>query len=177
MKHWIFAKSGKNQYSLPLGAMSEIKADKTKTYLLIFTFVLVFLWAGWLLSVLQRIPNYKIQNLGLLGDSFGLINALFSGLALIGVVWSLIIQRKDFQQQLREFKESKQVQKNAVKVQILTAQINAESSILDGWNSQFAAGKNAVRREGQVSLKRKINSKENEIESLTNELIGLKEIF
>src|SRR4051812_27019606 len=36
-----------------------------------------------------------LQQLGTFGDLFGLLNCLFSGLALIGVAYAIVLQRRD----------------------------------------------------------------------------------
>lgn len=36
-----------------------------------------------------------MQNYGLVGDSYGIYNALFSAFALFGVIWTLYIQQRD----------------------------------------------------------------------------------
>ncbi|MCK4341633.1 MAG: hypothetical protein KAY37_07920 [Phycisphaerae bacterium] len=50
--------------------------------------------------------NQKWSFLGTVGDSFGVINAFFSGSALIGVVVALIYQRRELRHQLDELRES-----------------------------------------------------------------------
>lgn len=39
--------------------------------------------------------NHTMQNYGLVGDSYGIYNALFSAFALFGVIWTLYIQQRD----------------------------------------------------------------------------------
>lgn len=67
---------------------------------LVFLFVIV-LWGGsgyWLHDFKER---------GTFGDMFGAINALFSGLAFGGVVYAILLQRKDLELQKNEIDSRK----------------------------------------------------------------------
>lgn len=64
--------------------MSETKEDKEKIFLIIsiiVSIVIVGLWLGSYL-VLKDLPE---KERGTIGDMFGVINSLFSGLALAGL--------------------------------------------------------------------------------------------
>jgi len=52
--------------------------------------------------VILFIENVEIT--GLFGDSFGSVNALFSGLAFGGVIYTLILQREALEQQQEELR-------------------------------------------------------------------------
>jgi flagellar biogenesis protein FliO len=58
------------------------------------TAVVLVLWAGWFLAVLHWSPSepYALATNGVLGDSFGVLNSLFSALALVGVIATLFTQ-------------------------------------------------------------------------------------
>lgn len=58
------------------------------------TAVVLVLWAGWLYGVLHFSygEKFSLQDNGLLGDSFGGLNSLFSALALVGVIATLFTQ-------------------------------------------------------------------------------------
>src|SRR5436190_8939062 len=64
--------------------------------LLIATVVL--LWIGCYFAVTR---TFEEKNWGVVGDLFGAVNALFSGLAFAGVVWTLYLQQKDSEEQQR----------------------------------------------------------------------------
>jgi len=74
----------------------------------------LFLWAAlaigvmvtafWLVAV-PRVPNGAsptLQDAGLRGDAFGLLNTVFSGLAFAGVLIALELQRRDVLEQRKE---------------------------------------------------------------------------
>lgn len=57
-----------------------------------------------------------LQEMALFGDSFGALNSFFSGLALAGVVYSLLLQRQDLQATLQEMKDSTKVAESSSKL-------------------------------------------------------------
>jgi hypothetical protein len=70
-----------------------------------FWILFIIILATWLLG--PRIVHIlggsePPKNAGEFGDQFGVINALFSGLAFLGVLVSIFIQGKEFRSQLRE---------------------------------------------------------------------------
>ncbi|GKS15082.1 hypothetical protein YDYSY3_60820 [Paenibacillus chitinolyticus] len=60
----------------------------------------------WLLTGLFTIVSYLEvpDSPGTFGDMFGSVNALFSGMALAGIVYTIFIQKKEFQLQREELK-------------------------------------------------------------------------
>ncbi len=73
-----------------------------------FAVLILSAWIGfgWILpSVL-----FEPADAGTFGDSFGMVNALFSGLAFLGVIVAIWLQNRELQQQLREFSEQTQLQ-------------------------------------------------------------------
>lgn len=73
--------------------------------------LVVSLWflLGWILPGCYT--NGQWESAGQLGDSFGMVNALFSGLAFLGVIVAIWLQNKEFQNQLHEFSEQTQLQR------------------------------------------------------------------
>lgn len=67
---------------------------------------------------------------GQFGDAFGVVNALFSGLALLGIVAALLMQREDIDLQLEEMRESVAAQKAAAEMQERRARIAALAEML-----------------------------------------------
>lgn len=59
------------------------------------------------------------------GDSFGSLNALFSGMALVAIVVSLIIQRKDLQSSIDEMKEANQHSLSIATINLLNIKVQA----------------------------------------------------
>ncbi len=100
--YWDFYRS-KNKYLFPLG--------------LIVVLIIIIFFAGLILthfvankyffdakSIAQITPNTKglLEKPGLLGDSAGVMNALFSALAFGGVIYTLLLQRKEMDSNQKE---------------------------------------------------------------------------
>lgn len=62
--------------------------------LLISSVVIVWALSGWYL--------YSAPDRGTFGDMFGAVNALFSGLAFAGLIYAVLLQRKELELQRRE---------------------------------------------------------------------------
>lgn len=67
---------------------------------------------------------------GQVGDSFGVLNSLFSGLAFAGVVTTLILQHK-------ELSDSKQEQADSRKRALQTARLNALSTLVSAHSDEM----------------------------------------
>lgn len=74
----------------------------------------VVLGAG--LQLLTESPN----DAGVIGDAFGAVNALFSGLAFAGVILALLLQTRDLQLQRQELEETRAELAKSAEAQTLT---------------------------------------------------------
>lgn len=97
--------------------MNEI-TEKTnkKSFLVIVICLIVFLGiiALWFffqsfLANFVTMPGCKqyLENIGLLGDSFGSLNTLFSGLAFGGIIISIYLQSKELEDTRKELRGQK----------------------------------------------------------------------
>jgi hypothetical protein len=75
---------------------------------------------------------------GVFGDSFGAVNALFSGLALGGVIVAILLQSQELRHQREEIRMTREVQKESSVAQqgqlymlSTTARLNALSTIVE----------------------------------------------
>lgn len=93
-----------------------INEDETPKYRVfwIIALIMIGLWVGQFLVIKYYfIPNGNDPekqpeiwtHRGVVGDSFGAINALFSGLAFAGVIFAILLQRGDIKRQHSESKE------------------------------------------------------------------------
>lgn len=64
---------------------------------LIFCFVLIgfSVYAGTILYLTWPITEYSVAKSGVFGDSFGALNALFSGMAFAGLIVTVLLQRDE----------------------------------------------------------------------------------
>ena len=74
---------------------------KTGLLIILIIFVLAF-WLGNLAVGIYFFDNW--DNRGQFGDLFGSINALFSGLAFLGLIYAILLQRKELSLQREELK-------------------------------------------------------------------------
>ncbi len=94
------------------------KENRNNIWFIILTvLVIAFLW-GLNLFIL-----YDNVDKGILGDMFGPVNALFSGMALAGIIWAIILQKKELELQRQELRDTKEVlegQKDELEAQNLS---------------------------------------------------------
>lgn len=76
---------------------------------------------------------------GEFGDMFGGLNALFSGLAFAGVVYALLLQRKDLQLQHQAVSVSSATLQSHVRLAAETAALQALVAQLDHWERMLAS--------------------------------------
>ena len=88
---------------------------------------LIFVWfsIGFLLPLCLTGESW--DGPGTLGDSFGMVNSLFSALAFLALVVALWIQSREFGHQLREFEQQTKLQRESIdkQAQAASAQIEA----------------------------------------------------
>lgn len=63
----------------------------------------------WLLNLFIGIYFYEIAEAGQRGDMFGAVNALFSGMAFVGVFYAIIIQRNEVKIARLDIKYTKKI--------------------------------------------------------------------
>lgn len=116
-----------------------------KIILTISFFILVFL--GYFLVVRYVLPDWAES--GQFGDMFGGLNAFFSGLAFLGVIYAIFLQREELSLQRKELeltreelkrtaeaqeKSEKALSKQAASLKV-TAKLNGLSAILQHYNT------------------------------------------
>ena len=110
----------------------------------------------------KPVPKYSsAARLGLFGDMFGAVNALFSGLALAGIIIAILLQRRDLEMQRdmlklqmeeiklqrKELTRSAVAQEEQVKAMKqqsetlrVTAEANVRASLMQAYSSPITAG-------------------------------------
>lgn len=95
---------------------SQDKKDDKRIYVIGIISVLVILGLWILTFFLLK----GVDNRGTLGDMFGTINALFSGLAFAGIIFTILLQRKELKLQRDELKSTRKefiIQNRTLKAQ------------------------------------------------------------
>ena len=96
--------SSRLRHRASAGEAPNCGMTKCEKALVALVFIAVVgLWAG---SYFYITKNYGAFQWGIIGDLFGAINALFSGLAFAGVVVALFLQRKDLKLQQQHLERS-----------------------------------------------------------------------
>lgn len=80
--------------------MSKNADDSGKIRWWSFWLILSFAVIFWFVLVMEWFPWWATKNQGgQFGDSFGVVNALFSGLAFAGVIFAILLQKKELELQ------------------------------------------------------------------------------
>lgn len=119
--------------------------------------LLTIVFVIWIISIFV-VPIFypKLNDRALLGDSFGLINSLFSGLAFAGIIYTIILQRTELALQRQELKDTRlelersaTAQENSEKQQKrqsenlkITAKLNALSTLVGYYSNLETKMKN-----------------------------------
>ncbi len=99
--------------------MSQTEENKEKSFVItsiIVSILIIGLWSGSYFA-LQDFPE---KERGTIGDMFGVINSLFSGLALAGIILTILLQRKELKYQREELRDTRkefQIQNETLKIQ------------------------------------------------------------
>lgn len=73
----------------------------TTTQIIVISIVFVF--GSWFITYLS-LKDLLFQNRGTFGDMFGGLNALFSGLAFAGIIYTILLQREELKLQRQELR-------------------------------------------------------------------------
>jgi len=106
---------------------------------------------------------------GTIGDMFGVVNALFSGLAFVGLLYAIYLQREDLKlnreevrMNRRELKKSAEAQEKSEQALVkqteqmhLSARLNAMNTIINYYNIQIANPNNPPEIVERAKAKRK----------------------
>ena len=125
------------------------KNDESYSSFYIVSGIIISVWFFSFLLIKFIYPNPSER--GTFGDSFGSINALFSGIALAGIIYTIHLQRKELGLQRKELQENrkelartaraqenseKALRKQAENLKI-TAKLNALTAMVEHYNQQM----------------------------------------
>jgi hypothetical protein len=133
-----------------------------------FAFLMLAVIAGIIIYVWREVPERMARglesanNAGTYGDSFGSVNALFTGLAFAGLVFSILLQqrqiqlqREDFLSQLEEMEDSRKTverQNDLLDTQnrLMRAQIEAQLLQVEASAAEMESSVSAIRAQEYV---------------------------
>lgn len=108
----------------------------------IFSSLVVITIIG-VIIVMSLAPDWATR--GLVGDSFGLLNALYSGLAFAGLLYAILLQRQDLALQREELTLTRTelakaaiAQESSAKAQRDLAKLNAYTALLNCKNAEIS---------------------------------------
>lgn len=120
-----------------------MKALKDFLPFLISVILVILFWICFYLFFISN-TELSLESKGLTGDSFGVINTLFSGLAFAGIIAALFLQRKDLSLQRDELKLTrKELSKSAdaqLKIQEssrMQVLIMSKQALLNSYSSRY----------------------------------------
>jgi hypothetical protein len=150
---------------------------------LVILFVIVFIvWGISLFVVIACTKDWNDR--GNLGDSFGGINALFSGLAFAGIIYTILLQKKELTLQRAELEDTRVELKRAadaqersgrafqkqIEMMNLSARLNALNSAVEYYNSKAQARLSKGNKIGASIYDSKANELLKEIDLILEEL-------
>jgi hypothetical protein len=130
---------------------NEVNDDINYRPLLVSFIVVFVVWAISFAVVFFGMKDWNDR--GNLGDSFGGINALFSGLAFAGIIYTILLQKKELTQQRQELVDTRVELRRAadaqerseraflkqIEMMNLSARLNALNSAVEYYNSKASA--------------------------------------
>lgn len=123
---------------------------KKLSFLLIGGVVLVVtIYATTLIVLAWPIKEFSIANFGVLGDSFGFLSSLFSGLAFAGLIITIVMQKKELSMQREEL----QLQRQALESQVQELERMSRYSALDQVRSMLRDALSRLSESGGETTK------------------------
>lgn len=89
------------------------KSHQNQQWLFLIPIILVGGYLFFILWLTQPISVLSIDKAGVLGDSFGMLNALFTGLAFAGLYLTLKLQQEDLKMMSKESADTREEMKQA----------------------------------------------------------------
>lgn len=82
------------------------KRDRDIGLIVIAAIAITFVFVAWYYTY-SSLKDLEKEDRGTFGDMFGAVNALFSGLAFVGIIITILLQRKELSLQRQELEETR----------------------------------------------------------------------
>ena len=145
--------------------------------------LIIFEWSLSAIIILKIFPANEAH--GTFGDLFGAINALFSGLAFLGVIVAILLQKEELKEQRKEIIQSRIAQdKSALalstqsKISGLMVRLDALNHMLSSLDRQIARARSSGKYDSAnkiESLTLRQEKYEASVEKLLNDIELLEE--
>ena len=143
---------------------------ETKSNIGLLTKMIILILVIWILSailILFGLDNWSDR--GTFGDLFGAVNALFSGLAFAGLIYTIVLQKQDLELQRKEIAQNRTELKKSANAQQkseqalveqveqmkITAKLNALKTLIEYYNIVIANPNNTAEIVTKAKEKRK----------------------
>lgn len=146
--------------------MHQIASDFRK-----ISVIVISTWFLWLV-LLFALP-LNIAQRGQLGDLFGGVTALFTGLALAAVLHTVYLQRKEISNQNNELRISKRIYRQQNALHRATLRQNAQITMFNYYNQRIQLLTKENERKRSPSIQSEIEVLESYRESLLSRLEDL----
>lgn len=167
-----------------MGQHNESKDDINYRPLLISFIAVFIIWGISFVLTMTGMTSWDAR--GNFGDSFGSINALFSGFAFAGIIYTILLQKKELTLQrqeladtrieLRRSADAQERSERAFQKQIemmnLSARLNALNSAVEYYNSKATARLAKGNKVGASVYDSKANELLREIDDILEQLRG-----
>jgi hypothetical protein len=143
-----------------------MEKDKSRISLLIgLIAVVIIAWGASTAIIMFSLDSWSDR--GTFGDLFGSINALFSGLAFAGLLYTIILQKQDLNLQKKEIalnrtelKKSAKAQQGQVEEMKISSKLKALNTIINYYNLRISNSENSEELILKFKEKRKETIKE-----------------
>tara|TARA_R110000787_G_scaffold286157_2_gene403491 strand:- start:7424 stop:7918 length:495 start_codon:yes stop_codon:yes gene_type:complete len=153
--------------------------------LTVLIILVVLIWVLSAVFIIYGLDNWSDR--GTFGDLFGAVNGLFSGLAFAGLIYTIVLQKRDLQMQRDEIRMNRSELKKSAKAQVksekalteqveqmkITSKLNALNTIINYYNLQISSLNTSP--EALIKFKEKRRDTIKEIDQLINR-VGDEEI-
>jgi hypothetical protein len=112
--------------------------DRAVVFAVIFVILVWGLCLGATLWAMKPSESRKLESYGRFGDVFGSVNALFTGVAIIGLVYTSILQRAQTQAQLAQIEMQKTESSRQMREQFLTARLNVQAAVSQAYTGIYS---------------------------------------
>jgi flagellar biosynthesis component FlhA len=150
--------------------MKETKSKSGLLFLMILIVVVIWILSSFL--IIFGLDNWSDR--GTFGDLFGAVNALFSGLAFAGLIYTIVLQKQDLELQRKEIalnrtelKKTSKAQQHSEKALIeqveqmkIASKLNALKTLIDYYNIQISNPNNSEEIIAKAKEKRKATIQE-----------------
>ena len=133
---------------------------ENRKLLMQLTLAVIGTWVASVVVLTWLMPTWAER--GTFGDSFGAVNALFSGFAFAGLIYTIVLQRKEIEANREEIRKTNRTQRHAQKVmdaQLIqmkqTTQLHALNLLMDYFNRQIADPTSSVEKVALAREKRR----------------------